>query len=65
MSTRSFFETNSALEARFLAYGLTSIGIECEIVAGRTHRYAVRERTRWDRAFLAWRKAFPWKWGRA
>lgn len=58
MSARPLYETDSALEARHLAIALGHIGLEVEVVAGRARRYAVRERTRWDRAFLAWRKRF-------
>ena len=58
MSRRTICETDYAGEARLLAAGYASLGVEVEIVRGRTRRYAVRERVRWDRAFLAWRKRF-------
>lgn len=58
MTPRLICETDSASEARNLAAGYESIGVPVEVIPGRTHRYAVRERVRWDRAYLVWRKAF-------
>lgn len=58
MSARRFHETDILADARLIAVGLASIGIEVQIVRGHTHRYLVRERVRWDRAFLVWRKRF-------
>lgn len=39
-----------------LAAALAHIGLEIEVAPGHVRRYAVREKTRWDRAFITWRK---------